>query len=186
MKTAERRTQDTEHPMATRQGLLQKTEQLLAVLEADVRHMQESLSTLDQLRGLLVKHDECGLEALLRQIRANTDAYATVESRRQVLRRQLAVLLECPADEVTLSRLETVLPSPVRETVGQKKATLRTLAERLRREHRNTSLLLADCARFNGALFRAIFQQGKAQSVVYGTAGTTQPAASSHLMNVQF
>ena len=186
MKTAEHGTQDTEHRMATRQGLLQRTEQLLAVLEADVRHMQESLSTLDQLRSLLIKHDECGLEALLRQIRANADAYAAVESRRQVLRRQLAVLLECPMDELTLSRLETALPSPVRETLRQKKATLRTLAERLRREHRNTSLLLADCARFNRALFRAIFQQGKAQSVVYGAAGTTQPASSSHLMNVQF
>ena len=40
-----------------------ETEELLAVLEADLRHIRESLSTLDRLRGLLIKHDETGLQA---------------------------------------------------------------------------------------------------------------------------
>lgn len=186
MKKTERGMHDTEHKTATGHGLLQRTEQLLTVLEADIVHMQESLSTLDQLRGLLVKHDLTGLEALLRQIRAKADAYATVESRRQSLRRQLATLLECPSEDLTLSRLETALPGPIRDAVRQRKLTLRDLAERLRREHRNTSLLLADCARFNGALFRAIFQQGKGHPVIYSPAGTARTPSQSHLMSVQF
>ena len=191
MSETEHKTQDsglrTQNP-EVRMGkeVLRKTEELLAVLEADVQHIQESLSTLDRLRGLLIKHDETGLQELLQQIREQADAYAAVESQRQRLRRQLAGLLGRPADDVTLSSLAEALPPPLREAVTRQKAILRDLVERLRREHRNTSLMLADCTRFNRALFHAIFQQGKAQPMVYGAAGTARPASPSHLMNVQF
>jgi hypothetical protein len=171
---------------STNEKVLRKTEELLAVLEADGRHILESLSSLDRLRGLLIKHDETGLQELLQQIRMQTDAYGAVESQRQRLRRQLAALLDCPADDVTLSRLAAALPPPRREAVMHLKMTLRDLVKRLQREHRNTGLLLADCTRFNRALFRAIFQQGKAQPMVYGAAGKARPASQSHLMNVQF
>src|SRR3990172_4484321 len=133
--------------------VLGKTEELLAVLEADVRHIQESLSTLDRLRGLLIKHDETGLQELLQQIREQADVYEAVESQRHRLRRQLAGLLGCPADDVTLSRLAQALPPPLREAVTHQKRTLRDLVERLRREYRHTGLLLADCTRFNRAMF---------------------------------
>ena len=184
MSSTESRSQKSE--VRIKEEVRGKTEELLAVLGSDVRHIQESLATLDRLRGLLIKHDETGLQELLQQIREQEDAYAAVESQRQRLRRQLAGLLGCPADDVTLSRLAEALPPPLREAVTRQKATLRDLVERLRKEHRHTGLLLADCTRFNRALFRAIFQQGKAQPRIYGAAGKAGPASQSHLMNVQF
>jgi hypothetical protein len=187
---AERRTQNagprTQDPQQRSKDVLRKTEELIAVLEADVRHIQESLLLLDQMRSLLVKHDETGLQQLLHQLREEADAYAQVESRRQRLRRQLAALLDCPVAEMTLSRLAAALPPDLSQTVAHQRTAIRDLVDRLDREYRNTSLLLTDCVRFNRALFRAVFQPAKAESVVYGTAGTAKPSVTSHLMNVQF
>jgi hypothetical protein len=183
MMDTEPRTQKSEFRTAE---VLRRSEELLAVLETDALHMQESLSILDRMRGLVIKHDESGLQEMLQQIRAKADAYAAAESQRQRLRRQLAVLLDCPLAELTLSRLTAALHPPLRDRAVRQRAILRDLAERLRREHRNTSLLLTDCVRFNLALFRAIFHQGKTQPVVYGATGMARPVPSSHLMNVQF
>ena len=184
MSETEPRTQNPE--LRIEEEVCHKTEALLAVLEGDIRTLQDRLSTLDRLRGLLIKHDEKGLEGLLQQIQSKANAQTAVEAQRQRLRRQLASLLGCPAPELTLSRLATVVPPTLADRIQLTKKTLRNLVERLRREHRNTGLLLADCMRFNRALFRAIFQQGKAQPVLYGAAGTAKPPCRSHLMNVQF
>jgi hypothetical protein len=183
MIETEPRIQNSEYRMAE---VLRRSEELLAVLETDALHMRESLSLLDRMRGLVIKHDESGLQEMLQQIRAKADAYAAAESQRQRLRRQLAVLLDCPLGELTLSRLAAALRPPLRDRAVRQRTVLRDLAERLRREHRSTALLLADCVRFNRALFRAIFHQGKAQPVVYGATGVAKPMPSGHLMNVQF
>ncbi len=166
--------------------ILRKTEELVAVLEADARHIQESLLLLDRLRSLVIKHDEAGLQRLLQQLREQADAYAQVESRRQRLRRQLAALLDWPVAELTLSRLAAALPPGLSQTVSHQRTALRDLADRLDREYRNTSCLLGDCVRFNRALFRAVFQPAETESVVYGATGSARPSVTSHLMNVQF
>jgi hypothetical protein len=190
MTGAERRTQNpelrTQDPQQRSRDVLRKTGELIAVLEADARHIQESLLLLDRLRSLLVKHDEAGLQQLLQQLRQQADAYAQVEVRRQRLRRQMAALLDCPVTEMTLSRLTAVLPPDLSRTVTHQRTVLRDLVDRLGREYRNTSLLLTDCVRFNHALFRAVFQPAKAESMVYGSTGTAKPSVTSHLMNVQF
>jgi len=45
-----------------------KTDELLEVLAEDVRHLEATLSTLDTLRGLLIKRDDAGLQELLARI----------------------------------------------------------------------------------------------------------------------
>ena len=183
MTEAEARSQRSE---VRSKEILRKTEELVAVLETDVRHIQESLTLLDRLRSLLVKHDETGLQELLQQLRAEADAYASVEARRQRLRRHLAALLDVPTDELTLSRLAGALPAALGQSVACQRKALRDLVDRLGREYRSTSLLLADCVRFNSALFRAVFQQGKNETVVYGATGEARPCTQSHLMDVHF
>jgi hypothetical protein len=174
-----------QNPETRMRDVLRKTEELVAVLETDIQHIQESLLLLDRLRGLLIKHDVEGLQGLLQQLRAQADAYASIESRRQRLQRQLAVLLDCPMGELTLSRLAGAMPGALGETVARQRMTLRDLVDRLGREYHNTSVLLTDCVRFNHALFHAVFQQGKTQSVVYGATGAAQTCTGSHMMNVQ-
>jgi hypothetical protein len=183
MSRTELRTQNSE---LRSKEILRKTEELVAVLEADARHIQESLLLLDRLRSLVIKHDEAGLQQLLQQLREQADAYAQVESRRQRLRRQLAALLDWPVAELTLSRLAAALPPGLSQTVSRQRTALRDLVDRLDREYRNTSFLLGDCVRFNRALFRAVFQPAEAESVVYGATGSAKPSVTSHLMNVQF
>jgi hypothetical protein len=45
-----------------------KVDQLLAVLDKDIQHIQDTLSTLNELRGLVIKRDDASLHKLLESI----------------------------------------------------------------------------------------------------------------------
>lgn len=165
---------------------LDKVEQLLGVLDEDIRHIQASLSRLDELRSLVVKRDDATLASLLENIRSEADDYAANESMRQTIRKDLADAVGCEVETMTLSRLETMLPEDVRAQVADRKARLRDLVNELRKEHLSTAMLLSECARFNSRLLRAVFGIGKTSSVTYSPTGATQRHPCAALVNLQY
>jgi ribosomal 50S subunit-associated protein YjgA (DUF615 family) len=60
-----------------------KVEQLLAVLDQDIRHLETTLSQLEALRSHLIKHDDAALSGLLDEIRGRTQEYAATQQMRQ-------------------------------------------------------------------------------------------------------
>jgi len=162
-----------------------KVEQLLVVLDEDVRHLETTLSQLDTLRGLLVRRDDAALEQLLGDIRGRTEAHAANEHRRQRLRADLALMLECNTGRFTLSKLESMLPEPQRAAVGSRREKLNTLIRDLKREYTLTTLLLSDCARFNRTLMRALFGTGHQAGVIYSPSGEARQQMNTTLMSLQ-
>ena len=77
----------------TSSAIMSKTDELLKVLDEDIQHLETTLSTLDTLRSLLIKHDDSSLNELLDDIRKHASAHATNERRRQELRTELADVL---------------------------------------------------------------------------------------------
>ena len=170
---------------ATIVGTEEKIDELLVVLDENIRNMRESLSRLDELRGLVVKHDEPALAGLLETIRAESDSYRSCELKRQSIRKELAVILGCDVEHVTLSRLEGTLAGEKKAQVAKRKAELRSLAGKLKKEHLKTTMLLSDCARFNGALLRGILELGRTGAITYTSDGSTKAQADSGFVNLQ-
>lgn len=167
-------------------GIEDKVDELLVCLDTDIENIKESLSRLNDLRRLVVKRDDASLGKLLESIRAESDSYKKNELRRQSLRKELATALDCSIEQVTLSRLDTVLPEERKVQVAERKGKLQSLAEQLKKEHLSTALLLAECARFNRLLLKSIFDLGRTGMVYYGSDGSAKRQIDTAFMNLQF
>lgn len=163
-----------------------KTDELLVVLYEDVRHIQRSLSHLDNLRTLIIKRDEAALRRLLDVIRSETDGYSLNESKRQLIRKELAAALDCSADQVTLSRLDAMLPPAKSRSLARIRAELRGLVDELRGQYLATAALLSDCARFNRNLLATVLELGKTDTVTYNCSGAATRQNGTAFVNFQF
>jgi hypothetical protein len=167
-------------------GLDVKMEALLAVLDGDIVHVQTVLKQLDQLRCLLIRRDNAGLEKLLVDLASEAETHAAHEQERQELRQELAVELQCRPEQLTLSSLLCMLPDAHRPDVAERQKTLRLLIGRLRREHVLTTMLLADCARFNQSLLRVFFGQNARGAFCYDASGAAVRRPDAKLMSIHF
>jgi len=171
---------------ATAVEIEDKVDELLALLDRDIEHMQKSLSWLNELRALVVKRNDSDLGKLLETIHAESDSYENHELRRESIRKDLANALDCGLEQVTLSRLEAILPEERKANVAGKKAELRRLTRELKGEHLSTAMLLSDCARFNRRLLQSVFDLGKMGMVCYDSKGSTQGGTTEAFVNLQF
>jgi sugar-specific transcriptional regulator TrmB len=161
-------------------------DELLAVLDKDVQHIQESLSRLNELRSLVVKHDNTALGKLLESIQAESDSYKCNELKRQSIRRELATAFGCSLEQMTLSVLEAELTGEKKAQVAKRKAMLKLLTGQLKKEYLSTSLLLSDCVRFNNVLLKSIFELGKTGTITYDSNGFTKRQTDSEFVNLRF
>ena len=159
--------------------------QLLAVLDTDIQHLEANITALDQLRRLVVKQDEEALKQLLSNLQSGTGRYRENESKRQALRQELAMIYDCDAKEITLSRFAAELSGEMKIQFAQRKAKLQTLTSLMKKEHANTFRLLTDCARFNRMLLKSIFNIGRNEATTYNAAGSTQREMNTMFMNFQ-
>jgi hypothetical protein len=160
-----------------------KIAQMICCLVKDVQHIEHILENLDKIRALVLKRDEDTLKELLEQTQAKVDEYKNQESDRQLICMELARLLNLNVKQFTLSKLEQLLPEKLRAQVQEKRIKIRSLTNRLKKEHLNTVLLLAECARFNRMVLNGIFRFGKKGVVTYSSSGTTRQQASKSFMN---
>ena len=163
-----------------------KIDELLVALEDDSRRVRQVLSRLDELRGLVIKRDEAALGKLLETIGAESDTYSANESKRQSIRKDLADALDCTVEDMTLSRLESMLSGEKRSQVAAKKAELKALTGNLKTEHLRTAMLLSDCARFNSVLLRSVLELGQTGAITYGSNGATKHQTDTVFVNMQF
>ena len=165
--------------------LEEKVDELLVCLETDRRHMRESLSDLNALRSLVIKRDDTGLEKLLENIRAKAGRYADHESHRRSMRKELADVLCCDFEQMTLSTLRAHLPEGKSQRVAQMQKQLRELTAELKKEHFHTASLLSECARFNSLLLRSIFDLSQTGAVYYDSSGATRRQTDTAFMDLK-
>lgn len=164
----------------------EKLDELLGVLDRDIRHIRECLASLNELRSSVVRRDDASLGRLLDRIRLESDGYRANELKRQSIRKELAHILNCRFEQMTLSTLETVLPKETRAQISRRRAELRPLVNELKREHLSTMLLLSECARFNGLLLASILDLGKTEMLVYSPKGAASQQADNVFVNFHF
>ena len=164
----------------------EKVDELLDCLDTDVRHIQESLSNLDELRSLVIKRDDAALGKLLENIQTRANRYSNNESNRQSIRKDLANTLGCDFEQMTLSKLASCLPEAKRERMTQMQTKLRALSGELKKEHFSTAMLLSECARFNSLLLRSVFDLSHTGAVYYNSNGATKRQVDTAFINLQF
>ncbi|MHC4060248.1 MAG: hypothetical protein ACYSR6_01380 [Planctomycetota bacterium] len=169
---------------ATPTEIEDKVTELMVVLDKDVRHIQESLSRLVELRGLVIKRDDDTLSKLIDKIRCESERYAANELKRQSIRKKLAVALGCSVEQMTLSRLQVALPKEKSAQVARIKTELSSLTRELRKEHLSTTLFLSECARLNSLLLNSVFGLGKAGALVYDSNGAPMPQTEKAFVNL--
>ena len=163
-----------------------KVNDLLGVLDTDIKHIQESLSWLNELRSLIIKRDEKAMGELIESIQKGSGSYVSNESKRNSMRKALAEALGLEVKDMTLTMLEGVLEEGNRIKVSQRKEKLKTLVEKLQMEHLRTSMLLSDCSRFNSLLLKSILNLGNTEAVTYSSSGATKRHNENVLMNLEF
>ena len=168
-----------------------KVDELLVVLDRDIRHIQENLLMLNELRSLVIKQDEVSLQKLLESIQSETNSYKDNELKRQSLREELETAFSCSIEQGIivggfLSRLEAELTGEKKIEVADRKTKLRVLAEKLKREHLSTAMLLSDCSRFNSMLLKNILELGQAGTITYSPKGSAERQTNQAFVNLQF
>jgi len=162
-----------------------KVDRLLACLDLDVQHMQESLLQLNEMRRLVIKRDEAALGKLLESIQVGAGSYRIHESNRKSIRKELADSLGCGIEQMTLSTLEVNLPETIKDRITLMKTKLKSLSMELKKEYLSTALLLSECARFNNLLLKGIFDLGKTESLHYNSNGETRRQIDTAFVNLQ-
>ena len=163
-----------------------KVDELLACLDKDSQHIQQSLSQLNQLRSFVIKRDDSSLSKLLKVIQIEAESNRNNESKRQNVRKELANALGYDTEQLTLTVLEANLPKEITARVVNKKTKLMSLVNELKKEYFSTVLLLSECTRFNNLLLNKIFDIGKTGAVYYNSNGATKQQTDMAFVNLRF
>jgi hypothetical protein len=162
----------------------EKVDELLAVLDRDIEHLQQSLSRLDELRSLVIKRDEVGLCRLLETIGAESQDYRTHESKRHLIREELAAAVGCGVEQMTLSWLEAELPTDKEAHVVERKNRLVSLAAELKKEYLSTAMLLQELTRFNTFLLNSVFNLCHSGTMTYDANGSASRQTETAFVNL--
>jgi len=163
-----------------------KVNDLLAVLDKDIEHIQQNIAYLNELRSFVIKRDDVALSKLLERIQSETNSYKDHQLKRRSIRKELASIFDCNFEQITLSKLEDNLPEEKKTQVTIKKTKLKALVKELKKEHISTALLLSECARFNNILLKSILGLGKSGTVTYNSNGATKRQTDTVFVNLRF
>ena len=162
-----------------------KVNELLFALDGDIQYLRENLSRLNELRSQVVKRDEVSMRRLLETIKSESNSYKDNELKRQSLKEKLAIALDCSPKQMTLSRLEAELSEEKKHEVARRRIKLQTLVEKVKKEHLSTTMLLSDCARFNGVLLASVLELGQTGTSTYSPSGSVVRQTNSAFVNLQ-
>lgn len=164
----------------------QMINQLIHVLDKDIQNIKDNLLRLNDLRIMVIRRDDDALAKLLEHIRIESQDYKSHDAKRQSIRMELAKCMGCDFKDMTLSKLQTILPKEKTTQLSQRKTELTSLVNKLKKEHVRTTLLLSDCARFNRTLLENVFGMEKNGSITYNANGSAKKSNAAALVNLRF
>ena len=139
---------------------------------------------LDALSESIIANDNDRMEQVLEEMARSRQCQAQADAQFQAARDELAGHLGWPAGKTRLERLLGMVGKSDRRLLAQRRRQVIDLAERIRRKHRQTAVLLAECARINRLLIECIV--GPDQRVtVYGQRGPQHWRGCGSLMDTE-
>ena len=159
------------------------TDSLLVVLDKEKQRITNAIQHLNQIRACVIKRQDQQLEVLLEHINDQRKYTIEIEHVRQSIRTEIADVLGCNVEDVTLSKMISVLETKRAALLTNRQKELKELVNKLKFEHSSTQLLLRECARINTAMLRSIF--GSGQGITYDRQGTRSWDADKAMVNLK-
>ena len=144
--------------------------ELLTVLDEELELLATKRSLLSDLSEALIGRNDEDTERLLEQIEQSEQAQASLDMRLKAVRESLADVFGCDARDLRLSRLVAELPDDQARKVDSRRRKMTGQVEALRRQHLQTVLMLAECARINRMLLDSMLPAGETVTT-YDAAG---------------
>jgi hypothetical protein len=153
-------------------------------LDRQIDLLSRREAQLDALSECIIANDNDRMEQVLEEMARSRQCQAQADAQFQAAREELARHVGWPAGKTRLERLLGIVGQSDRRLLAQRRRQLIDLAERIRRKHRQTAVLLAECARINRLLIECLV--GCDQRVtVYGQRGQQHWRGCGSLMDTE-
>ncbi len=162
-----------------------KVRKLLVILTTDAEYTEQSIIWLSEMRAMVLRRDEKGLNDLFERIRQHSEVYAQSKNQREQLRREISIMLDCQEADVRLSRLEKLTSAGLSLEISALRERLQASVAKLQKEHMATASQMSELARFNRVLLNTILESGKTAEVTYSSSGTKKRQGNNTFVNLR-
>ncbi len=145
-------------------------DQLLELLDEQVRLLEEKRGHLRDLSSALIDRDESATESVLERMEDTERRGGEADCRLHRVRQSLGENVGCPAESLRLTALIPLLPAEKGRLLRLRRDRIAEQADHLRREHLRTVMLLNECVRINRMLLETLVP-GAGSVTTYGTGG---------------
>ncbi|MCD4823810.1 MAG: flagellar protein FlgN [Phycisphaerae bacterium] len=158
--------------------------ELLSLLDEEIGLLHIRCRQFDSLYDAILHRDNPALETLLEEMANSQQDQAELDTQLEALRIILAKSLECDPKELKLSMLSDNLDQPLATEVEYKRQQIILLAEKLKRKHLDTALLLSESARINRMLLEGLLPNNETVTT-YGVGGASPWRDSTGLVDTE-
>jgi hypothetical protein len=144
--------------------------ELQALLDEEIALLDLRRRQLEALSSAVVDRDEDRLEQLLVEMESVQSMQSATDLKLGALRTALAGWLGVAPAKMRLSRLLAELPADQRVAIEYRRQQIVLLADKLRRQHMETAVLLWEFAKVNRRLLEGLLPRSQ-EVTTYGTAG---------------
>ncbi|RPI61752.1 MAG: hypothetical protein EHM48_05140, partial [Planctomycetaceae bacterium] len=140
---------------------------------------------LANLYAAILERDNAAMETILEQMEHSQRHQIVLDGRMAQVRAAVAVEMGTPADTTRLATIIDALPAEQAAMVATRRSKIIELAERLRRQHMQTAMLLRECSRVNRMMLESLMSGGGPALTTYGAAGKNEWHSREGLLDTE-
>lgn len=165
-------------------GIADLADELLPVLDEGIALLDLRRSQLEAVSCAVIGRDDTALEPLIGRIEQARQSQARADLKLKALCRNLAESLGQGRQKVRLAELIDKLPEPQRLAIDCRRQQISLQAQRFRKQHLETAVLLSECARVNRLLLEALLP-GSETVTTYEKGGAAMWRSGTHLVDAE-
>jgi flagellar biosynthesis/type III secretory pathway chaperone len=146
-------------------------EDMIALLDEETRLLEQRAEQFDLLYDAILHRREEGMEGLLVEMTDTQIAQARLDEQLAELRGVLTEAMDLPDGKMKLQNLAERVDADQGERLMRRRERIIQLAEKLKRRHLDTALLLSESARINRMLLEGLLPGNEAPVTTYGRGG---------------
>ncbi len=158
---------------------------LLALLDEEIVLLGLRTRQFDALYDTILHRREETMDALLEDMTDAQQRQVELDAKLQEVRTIFARAAGYAAGEIRLSELIQLLDGEPRKQLREKRQQIILLAERLKRKHLSTAMLLGESARINRRLIQSLLPKAETVTTYGGMGGVKPWQTSSGLVDAE-
>jgi flagellar biosynthesis/type III secretory pathway chaperone len=158
-------------------------DELIGLLDQEIELLGIRIGQFDALYEAILHRRNDEMESLLETMTRTQQQQATLDVTLQDMRRLFARWMGCPPGEVRLASIAQAVSDG--RQVESRRERIIVLAEKLKKKHLHTAVLLGECSRLNRMLLDGLLPSGPQPITTYGRGGRKDWQSSSTLLDTE-